>query len=109
MNARLTSTEILAELKAALGEDGWLPSYTRGNGPGPLPQDAPLPAVGEALGEYARVVPSTEVATQLSRAAQQMTGVKQLDEGAATYERLGTALAYLVQARRATGDHLSRL
>lgn len=102
MTARLTSTEILAELKDALGEGGWLPAYTRGNGPGPLPQNATLSAVGEALREHARVAPSTAVATQLSRAAQEMAGTKRLDEGAATYERLGTALAYLVQARRAT-------
>lgn len=101
MTARLTSTEILAELKEALGAVGWLPAYTKGNGPGPLPQNATLSDVGEALGEYARVAPSTAVTTQLIRAAQEMAGIKRVDEESATYGRLGIALAYLVQARRA--------
>ncbi|MFJ6709298.1 MULTISPECIES: hypothetical protein [unclassified Streptomyces] len=106
MTARLTSTEILAELRDALGKGGWLSTYTEGSGPGPLPQNATLRAVGEALGEHARVAPSTAVATQLNRAAQALTNAKQVDEGSATYEMLGTALAYVVQARRASGTSM---
>ncbi|MFI9801983.1 hypothetical protein [Streptomyces sp. NPDC052302] len=102
MTTRLTSSEILAELKDVLGESGWLPAYTGKNGPGPLPQHAAMGAVGEALKEHALVAPSTAVAVQLNRAAQEVAGITRLDDGSATYERLGTALAYLVQARRAT-------
>lgn len=109
MTARLTTTEILAELKEALGEVGWLPAYTKGNGPGPLPQNATLADVRDALREYARVAPSTAVTTQLSRAAQEMAGIKRVDDESTTYGRLGTALAYLVQARRAAETPLRRL
>ncbi|MFD4555287.1 hypothetical protein ACFWP5_13370 [Streptomyces sp. NPDC058469] len=106
MTARLTSTEILAELKGALGEGGWLPAYTEGGGPGPLPQNATLSAVVEALEEHARVASSAAVTTQLNRAALEMAGIKRVDDESVTYGKLGTALAYLVQARGAAETSL---
>jgi len=99
MTARLTSTEIFAELRDALSEGGWVPTYTKGGGPGPLSQNATLSAVVEALEEHARLASSAAVTTQLNRAALELAGVKRVDDESATYERLGTALAYLVQAQ----------
>ncbi|POX58861.1 hypothetical protein C3492_35615 [Streptomyces sp. Ru62] len=103
MTDRLTSNEILAELRNALAEDGWLPALAKGAGPGPLSRETSLSDVREALAEYARTAALPAAVTlQLDRAAEAVADVRDLDDESAAYGMLGTALAYLVQARRAS-------
>ncbi|MCT9142430.1 hypothetical protein [Streptomyces violarus] len=100
MTERLTSAEIVTELRDALGEDGWLPALAKGEGPGHLPRAAPLSELREALASYARTASLPAAVTlQLGRASEALAGVHEADEDSGLYGMLGTALAYLVQAR----------
>lgn len=105
MTDRLTQAEIIAELRDALAEGGWIPAVTKEDGPGTLPREAvTLSAVADALAGHSRAasLPSP-VALQLGRAAKASADALEAERSgdeSALYGMLGTALAYVVQARR---------
>ncbi|WP_119581663.1 hypothetical protein [Streptomyces europaeiscabiei] len=105
MTARLTQAEIIAELRDALAEGGWISAATKEDGPGPLPREAAmLSDVADALAEQSRAASlSSPVALQLGRAAEAAADALAAElsgDESAVYGMLGTALAYVVQARR---------
>ncbi|UUA11608.1 MULTISPECIES: hypothetical protein [Streptomyces] len=102
MNAdrRMTSEELLQELRAALDADtGWVPALCAPSGPAGLPADAGLSMVVGRLLEFASApgVPAP-VALTLQRSAE-AADMALVTEGAAQYGHLGAAYAYLTQAR----------
>jgi hypothetical protein len=106
MTTRLTRAEIVAELHEALADGGWIPAATSGDGPGPLPRESvSLSEVAPALVKHshaASLPPS--VSLQMRRAAEAATDAleaERLSDEASVYGLLGTALAYIIQARRA--------
>jgi hypothetical protein len=97
---RLTSTELVQELRAALtASTGWLPALCAPNGPAGLPVDAELEAVVERLLAFASAPAlPTSLAPILQRAAEAADAAL-VTEDAAQYGHLGTAYAYLTQAQ----------
>ncbi|GGU66375.1 hypothetical protein [Streptomyces daghestanicus] len=97
---RLTSEELVRELRSALDADtGWLPALCVPNGPAGLPADAKLEAVVERLLAFASApeVPAA-VAPTLQRAAD-AADMALVTVGAARYHHVGMAYAYLTQAQ----------
>ncbi|GGQ86900.1 hypothetical protein GCM10010250_67430 [Streptomyces althioticus] len=101
---RMTSEELLQELRAALdAHTGWIPALCAPDGPAGLPADAGLSAVVERLLEFASAsaVPAS-LASMLQRCAE-AADMALVTEGAVQYGHLGTAYAYLTQARGLAG------
>ncbi|MFD5328960.1 hypothetical protein [Streptomyces sp. NPDC127092] len=106
--ARLSASEIVNELLSALADDGWLTTSTAPAGPGPVPADASLATIAEALRAHSRsgMLPAGSN-HELVRAADSVGRAQELESAGdlgALYGELGSALAYLVQARRASID-----
>jgi hypothetical protein len=104
MNAekRLTSEELVEELRSALdAKSGWIPALA-GEGPVGVTVGATLDVVVARLWEFADAPTTPErVARQLAHAAEAADAAL-VSEGATQYGALGTAYAYLIQARQAT-------
>ncbi|WP_037680694.1 hypothetical protein [Streptomyces griseus] len=105
MNAgkRLTSEELVEELRSALDADnGWIPALVSSEGPpAGVSRDAALDVMVMRLQEFAEAptVPDA-VARQLKNAADAADAAL-VTEGGAQYGALGAAYAYIVQARLA--------
>ncbi|MGW1226626.1 hypothetical protein [Streptomyces sp. NPDC002530] len=103
--ARLSTPEIVSELLSALADDGWLARSTVPAGPGPIALDAGLGDIANAFRACSRSGSLPPVAAhELERAAAAADRAEALGvtDSAALYGALGTALAHLVQARRAS-------
>ncbi|MGE6864266.1 hypothetical protein ACQKGQ_28845, partial [Bacillus cereus] len=107
--ARLSATEIVNELRSALADKGWLTAWTAAADSAPLPTDASLATIAEALRAHSRTttIPKS-AAVHLERAATAAAAAHDLEAepgaSVALYEHLGSALAYLTQARRVALD-----
>ncbi|MFB7584614.1 hypothetical protein [Streptomyces hydrogenans] len=104
--ARLSAPEIVNELLSALTDDGWLTTSTAPADP--VPADANLATIAEALRAHSRsgMLPAG-ASHELERAADAVGRAQELESAGdpgALYGELGSALAYLVQARRASID-----
>ncbi|MET8130159.1 hypothetical protein [Streptomyces sp. NPDC005231] len=95
---RLTSPELVQELRTALDEQtGWLPALCP-NGPGGLSRESPIDAIAERLQAFAQASSMpTAVAPLIQRAAQETASAIGANSNA-EYGHLGAAYAYLVQA-----------
>ncbi|MFF7139391.1 hypothetical protein ACFZBZ_44765 [Streptomyces sp. NPDC008196] len=107
MNAgkRLTSEELVEELRSALDADnGWIPALVSSEGPAGVSRDAALDVMVMRLQEFAEAptVPDA-VARQLKNAADAADAAL-VTEGGAQYGALGAAYAYIVQARLAASE-----
>ncbi|MFE4658223.1 hypothetical protein ACFRFJ_16255 [Streptomyces hydrogenans] len=103
--ARLSAAEIVSELLSALADDGWLTRSTAPAGPGPITPDAGLGDIANAFRAYSHSGALTPAAAhELERAAAAADRAEALGatDSAALYGELGTSLAHLVQARRAS-------
>ncbi|MDX2632716.1 hypothetical protein PV381_40225 [Streptomyces scabiei] len=99
---RLTSEELVAELRSALDADsGWIPALAGSEGPAGVTTGAALDTVVAQLWKFAEAPTTPEhVARQLARAAEAADAAL-VTEGNAQYGSLGAAYAYIVQARHA--------
>lgn len=103
--ARLSAAEIVSELLSALADDGWLTRSTALDGPGPVAPDAGLGEIANAFRACSRSRALPPVAArELERAAAAADRAQTLEatDSTALYGELGTSLAHLVQARRAS-------
>ncbi|MFG2351985.1 hypothetical protein [Streptomyces phaeochromogenes] len=107
MNAekRLTIEELVEELRSALDADsGWVPALVGSNGPAGLPNDATLEAVVTRLQEFATAPTLPDAVARQLRAAYDAADAALVTEGNAQYRNLGSAYAYVLQARRAASE-----
>jgi hypothetical protein len=101
---RLTAPELVEELRSSLDANtGWIPALSGVEGPNGLPEGAGLTEVAEALREFATAGIPASVAHQLERAAESAASAIAGDDSS-TYGHLGTAYAYVIQARRAASE-----
>jgi hypothetical protein len=103
VTARMTAAEIAAELRAALGWQGWVPELTGQPG---LPDgvSADLTVFHRALSAHAAAdCASPSASRQLQLAADEVAAAQALPaDDPDAYRHLGMALAYTVQARQAS-------
>ncbi|MFB6841856.1 hypothetical protein [Streptomyces sp. NPDC056361] len=106
---RMSAAEIVTELRSALIADGWLPSAVGAYGPGPVAEDAEVDDIARALqGHSIAATLRQDCADLLARAAAEATAAYTATGAAEVYTRLGCALAYATQARRALTDTPAR-
>ncbi|MGW0669802.1 hypothetical protein [Streptomyces sp. NPDC002746] len=97
---RLTAPELVEELRSSLDTNtGWIPAVAGAEGVNGLPEGVGLIEVAEALRDFAAADIPASVARQLERAAESTASALAGDDSS-TYGHLGTAYAYVLQARR---------
>ncbi|MFF7954134.1 hypothetical protein [Streptomyces griseorubiginosus] len=102
---RLSTTELVDEIRSSLAvTTGWIPVLSGPDGPTGVSNEATLSELAQSLREFADAptVPSA-VAQQLRRASESATTAAVADDATA-YGHLGSAYAYVIQARRAATD-----
>lgn len=107
MNAekRLTVEELVGELRSALDADsGWIPALLGSNGPVGLSSEATLEAVVTGLQEFATAPTMPAAVARQLRMAFDAADAALVTEGSAQYGNLGSAYAYVLQARRAASE-----
>lgn len=101
---RLTAPELVEELRSSLDTNtGWIPALAGVEGPNGLPEGVGLTEVVGALRDFAAADIPASVARQLERAAESAASALAGDDSS-TYGHLGTAYAYVLQARRAASE-----
>ncbi|MFF4393279.1 hypothetical protein ACFY0G_42185 [Streptomyces sp. NPDC001552] len=101
---RLTALELVDELRSSLDANtGWIPALSGTAGPNGLCAGAGLTDVAAALRDFAAADIPASVARQLERAAESAASALAGDDSS-TYGHLGTAYAYVLQARRAAAE-----
>ncbi|MFZ3491682.1 hypothetical protein ACODT5_00315 [Streptomyces sp. 5.8] len=101
---RLTAPELVDELRSSLDTNtGWIPALSGTDGPNGLSAGASLTEVAEALRDFATADIPASVARQLKRAAESAASALAGNDSN-TYGHLGTAYAYVLQARRAASE-----
>ncbi|MFL4910892.1 hypothetical protein ACJ6WF_49345 [Streptomyces sp. MMS24-I2-30] len=97
---RLTSDELVQELRAALDADsGWLPALCAPTGPVGLRAHAELPAIVDRLLAFASTQSLPTTVAPAIRSAAEAADAALISQGAVQYGHLGTAYAYITQAR----------
>ncbi|MEV6357972.1 hypothetical protein [Streptomyces hydrogenans] len=106
---RMSAAEIVTELRSALITGGWLPTATLAHGPGPVAEDADLGDIARALQEHSLAASLPQDCVDLlGHAAVEAAAAYTATSFAEVYTRLGYALAYATQARRALTDTPAR-
>ncbi|MGW1819317.1 hypothetical protein ACWCQM_37905 [Streptomyces sp. NPDC002125] len=101
---RLTAPELVEELRSSLDTNtGWIPALAGIEGANGLPEGVGLTEVAGALRDFAAADIPASVARQLERAAESAASALAGDDSS-TYGHLGTAYAYVLQARRAASE-----
>ncbi|KOU45351.1 hypothetical protein ADK56_33170 [Streptomyces sp. MMG1522] len=101
---RLTAPDLVEELRSSLDTNtGWIPALSGVEGLSGLPEGVGLTEVAEALRDFAAADIPASVARQLEPAAEAAASALAGDDSS-TYGHLGTAYAYVLQARRAASE-----
>ncbi|MDQ1033649.1 hypothetical protein QFZ75_000065 [Streptomyces sp. V3I8] len=102
---RLTVEELVEELRSALDADnGWIPALVGSSGPAGLPRGIALEAVVTRMQEFAAASTMPAAVARQLRTAADAADAALVTEGNAQYGNLGSAYAYVIQARRAASQ-----
>lgn len=106
---RLSADELVDEIRSSLAvTTGWIPVLTGPDGPPGVSDGASLSELAQALRKFANAAAALPAVAQQLRMASESVAAALQAEGATTYGHLGSAYAYVIQARRVASDDATR-